>query len=72
MPVCTKLFTLFTLLAYLNYTPRLRYKHEDQQDATTNCTQWQRHMPVLRHLVLLKSDRHTTPHRTAPPQLSPP
>ena len=25
------LFTLFTLLAYLiNYTPRLRYKHEDQ------------------------------------------
>ena len=24
------LFTLFTLLAYLNYTPWLRYTHEDQ------------------------------------------
>ena len=24
------MFTLFTLLAYLNYTPQLRYKNEDQ------------------------------------------
>ena len=24
---CEQTFTLFTLLAYLNYTPRLRYKH---------------------------------------------
>ena len=24
------LFTLFTLLAYLNYTPQLRYQNEDQ------------------------------------------